>query len=178
MGGHTMIIAAGNLIALLIGQKLLDRVCLLDVGHHPVAYTFPGGEHVTPEEELPPRRVHLQQLGARCMGTMGWVNNQAKRDLHHAVHDDGLPTQHLAVDLIHRQWGIAAGRRPITSTGSGVDRANLRVWIRESPLDSPQFFLLHIENSVREIIELASMIPVAMTDDDLGHVLRLDTKEG
>jgi hypothetical protein len=36
-GGDAVVVAAGDVVALLVGQELLDRVGLLDVGLHPVA---------------------------------------------------------------------------------------------------------------------------------------------
>src|SRR5262245_14618335 len=178
MGSHTVVIAAGDAVTLLVGQKLLYRVGLLDIGRHPVADTFPGGVRITAKQELPAGRVHLQQLGARRMRAVGRVDDQAGRDLHHAVHNHRLAAQDLAVDLIKGQRWIAAGGRPITPTGRGIDSADLRVWIGESPLDTPQFLPLYVEDGVREIIELASVVPVAMADDNLGDVLRLNAEQG
>ena len=36
-----VLIAAGDLVALLIGQELLDRISLLNVGGHPIANSLP-----------------------------------------------------------------------------------------------------------------------------------------
>src|SRR5215467_12818186 len=50
--GHAVLITARDLVALLIGEELLDRVGLLDVGDFPVADRFPRGVRVRTEDQL------------------------------------------------------------------------------------------------------------------------------
>src|SRR5207237_4580995 len=64
--GRDAVIEAGRIrrqnVALLVGQELLDRVCLLDVCDVPVSDPLPGRIGVTAKHQLTPRGMDLQEL--------------------------------------------------------------------------------------------------------------------
>src|SRR5215472_12192441 len=126
MGGDAVLIPAGDLVALLIGQELLDRVGLLNVGGHPIANPLPRGIGVGAEYELADAGRYFEQLRAGSMSAEGRMNLDARQDLRLAVDDHGLAVQHLAVDLAHSQRRIPAGRGAHAAAGRGVDSGNLR----------------------------------------------------
>ena len=64
--GCEAVVEAGRIrsqnVALLIGQKLLDGVRLLDIRDVPVSDPLPGGIGVAAEHQVTPRGVDLQEL--------------------------------------------------------------------------------------------------------------------
>jgi hypothetical protein len=171
VGGHAVVVPARDLVALLVGEELLHGIGLLRIGDHPVAQAFPRRVRVRAEHQLAHAGRHLQQLRAGGVRAERRVDLHPGGDLSLAVHDHRLAAQHLAVDLIERQRGVAARRRAHAPTRVGVDRLDLGVRIVERPLDALQLFPLHVENRVREVHQLAGVVPVAVPDDDLGHVV-------
>src|SRR5215510_4719705 len=109
--GDAVLVAARDLVALLVGQELLDRVGLLRVCDHPVADPFPRRIGVASEDQLADRRRYFEELRAGGVGSVGRVNDDAGGDLHGAVDDDRFAAQNLPVDFLQRERRIAAGRR-------------------------------------------------------------------
>src|SRR5438067_8748555 len=68
-------------VALLVRQKLLDRVRLLDVRDLPVPDALPGRIGVAAEHELADGRVHLEELRTVRVAPEGGVDNQPVFDL-------------------------------------------------------------------------------------------------
>lgn len=46
----------------------------------------------------------------------------------------------------------------------------------QCPLDALQLFFLNVEFGLGELVQRASVVPVAVTDDDLGDLIRLNAK--
>src|SRR2546421_5866238 len=99
-------------VALLVRQKLLDRVRLLDVRDLPVPDALPGRIGVAAEHELADGRVHLEELGTVRVAPEGRVDGQAVLDLVPSVDDLSLAAQDLAEDLLERLRGVPADRAP------------------------------------------------------------------
>src|SRR6266542_2371621 len=192
MGGHTIIEAVQPRrqdIALLVGEKLLDRVRLLDVRHEPVPDARPGRVRVTAEHQLPPRGVDLQALRAVAVAPEGRVDHQARADLLASVDDLGLAAEGLAENLIYRLRRIAADgapsagllRRPHLRPGEridGIDGADMPGVevdrVVEEEVDLRQLLLLDVYDRVGKFAELARMVPVAMAEDDGLHVVGIE----
>jgi hypothetical protein len=98
------------------------------------------------------------------------MNLHARQDLHLAVDDHGLALQHLAVDLLHGERHVAASGRTFAATGIGIDRSDVRFRIVERPLDPLELLALNIKHGIRQVGQLAGVIPVGMADHHLGDI--------
>src|SRR4051794_3072786 len=98
-------------------------------------------------------------------------------DLHLTIDDHGFASKHLAVDLIQRLRRIAASRRAHAAALVGVHGTDVRLRIVERPFDALQLLALHIQHRIGKIHQLTRVIPVAMTDNDLGHVVGVEAQQ-
>src|SRR5215472_13892574 len=80
MGGNAILIAAGNLVAFLIRQDLLDSVGLLNVGRIPIPDPLPRGIGVGTEDELACAGRYFEQLRAGSVCTEGRMDLDARKD--------------------------------------------------------------------------------------------------
>ena len=60
MRAYAVLVTAGDLVALLVGQKLRDGVGLLRIRDHPVADSFPIRVSVRPEHQLADAGWHFE----------------------------------------------------------------------------------------------------------------------
>src|SRR5215472_2595255 len=191
MGGEA-VVEAGRIrsqhIALLVGQELLDRVSLLDVCDVPVPDSFPGGVRVAAENQLAARGVDLQQLRPVSMAAERWVYHQARRNLETSVDDDCLAAHDLALDFREGLRRVSANRAPraglrrrsysLTSDRiDGIYGADMSVIeldrVVDEEVDLIQLLLLDVQDSIRERVELAGVVPVTMSNNDPGDIIRI-----
>src|SRR3954451_15606400 len=114
------------------------------------------------------------------------MDDQAGGDLGAPVDNLCLPAEDLALDLRDRLWRIPAdrasraglGRRPYLSSGDGIDgvhRADAALvelgGVLGEELDLLEFFLLDVEDGIRERIELYRVVPVGVPNDNPGDGL-------
>src|SRR5438034_924653 len=170
-------------IAFLVREELLDRVRLLDVRHEPVPDTRPRRVRVAAEHQLPPRGVDLQELGSVGVPAERRMNDQPRGNLLPSVDDLRLAVEGFAQDLLDRLGRIAADRAPRAGllrwpdlqTGEGIDGVDgpdvpgVEVdRVVEEEVYLLQLLLLDVEHRVRELAELAGMVPVTVAEDDRG----------
>src|SRR5580765_6194087 len=109
------------------------------------------------------------------------MDDHSRGDVVPAVDHPRLAGEDLAQDFLHRLRRIAADRAASASLRRrshlragervyGIDRADVAIVKRggivEEEIDLLELLLLHVEHGVGELVQLAGMVPVTMTDDD------------
>src|SRR5204863_3575237 len=157
---------------------------------------------VAAEHELADGRVDLQELGPVRVAPEGGVDGQAIFDLVPAVDDLRLPVQDLAEYLVQRLRRVSADRAPgavllrraelrpavdVLTVGvavpiDGVDGMDVAIvealGVAEEVVDLLELFLLDVEDGVRELTELAGVVPVRVPDDDALHFVGVEPDLG
>ena len=177
-------------VALLVGEELLDGVGLLDVGHQPVTDARPRRIRVAAEHQLTAAGVDLQQLRAIGVAAERRVDHQPAVDLMTSVDDPGLAAEHLAQDLLNRLRRIPAHRRaragllrrPDLSPGDRIDRVDRADVpgvevdrVVQEEIDLLELLLLDVDHRVRELAELARVVPVGVTQHDPDDLVGIET---
>src|SRR6267143_3179062 len=107
------------------------------------------------------------------------MNDHAPPDLVAPVDDLRLSAENLAEDLVDGLGRISADRAARAPARVRVHPADVstveRVRVVEEEVDLLEFFLLHVQDGVRELADLASVVPVAMTDDDPFDVIGIES---
>src|SRR4030095_3086218 len=152
----------------------------------PVPDTRPRRVRVAAEHQLPPCGVDLQELGSVGVSPERGVNDEDWGDLFPSVDDLRLAVEDFAQDLLDRLGRIAADgapragllRWPDLLTGERIDRVDgsnvagveLGRVVKEE-VYLLELLLLNVEHRVRELAELADVVPMPMPGDDSGDII-------